>query len=166
MRPESAAVKIAGRRRSGGAAWRGVCARSAVWTGLVFSVVTAPAATVTYTQQQNQYDTRWDSGGGTYDTVASTELGMWAGGDQGYTVAWKTFRTGSATSSTAREPAGGRRIHDRVNSYGVYYGELGVSLNGAAARGRRGRTGSAGRNFPFGRTGPITGPAGGSGRGT
>ncbi|MBP7830351.1 MAG: autotransporter-associated beta strand repeat-containing protein [Kiritimatiellae bacterium] len=94
-----------------------------------------PAATVTYTQQQNQYDTRWDSNGGTYDTGSSTELGMWADGDQGYTVAWKTFRTGSATSSSARNLQVGDEFTIRVYTYGVYYGELGLSLNRGGSTG-------------------------------
>ncbi|MBP7830352.1 MAG: autotransporter-associated beta strand repeat-containing protein [Kiritimatiellae bacterium] len=90
---------------------------------------------MTNLQQQSQYDTRWDSGGGTYDTGGSTELGMWAGGDQGYTVAWKTFRTASATSSSARELQVGDEFTIRVYTYGVYYGQLGVSLNDAGTAG-------------------------------
>ncbi|HOW98041.1 MAG TPA: autotransporter-associated beta strand repeat-containing protein, partial [Kiritimatiellia bacterium] len=90
---------------------------------------------VTNLQQQSQYDTRWDSGAGTFDTGGSTELGMWAGGDQGYTVAWKTFRTASATTSSARELQVGDEFSITVYSYGCYYGEIGVSLNDGGSTG-------------------------------
>ncbi|HOW97128.1 MAG TPA: hypothetical protein PK634_05010, partial [Kiritimatiellia bacterium] len=133
MKPDTP-VKVGVRLSS-----RAVLARgAAAW--LLASALGMPggmafAATVTYTQQQNQYDTRWDSGGGTYDTGGSTELGMWAGGDQGYTVAWKTFRTASATSSSARELQVGDEFTIRVYTYGCYYGEIGVSLNDGGSTG-------------------------------
>ena len=103
--------------------------------GLVFFLSGAVAkaqTTVNYTMQLNQFD-RDSSTGGNTDAYndGSTQVGIWMEGDntsQG-TALWKTFRTGSATSSTARELQVGDSFTIKLNTRGVFYGSLGVSLN-------------------------------------
>ncbi len=84
--------------------------------------------TVTYTQQTGNYDAHWNDGtSGSYNGTG--EMGMYANGDAAHVVEWKTFRTGSATSTDARPLQIGDEFIITVNTHGVYYGQLGVSFN-------------------------------------
>ena len=86
---------------------------------------------VNYTMQTGNFDRTISNAasGAIYNNGASW-MGMWMNGDlttQG-DVAWKTFKT-AATGGAARELQIGDEFSITLNTKGVYYGTVGVSLN-------------------------------------
>ena len=97
----------------------------------IFQQSSVFGATVTYVIQDTVFDriSNNASSGGTYNGTGT--WGMWMNGDntsQGLT-AWKDFTAGSATSSGDRSLQIGDTFQITVNTRGVYYGSIGVSLN-------------------------------------
>ena len=89
---------------------------------------------LTITQNTNQYDAISITGSGApYDSGAT--MGMWANGDAAFVAAWKTTRVTSATSGGLRKLQIGDEFTICVNTYGVFYGQLGVALNRGGATG-------------------------------
>ena len=98
---------------------------------LFFAPISRAQTTVNYTMQTGDMDRVSASPSGGIYNSGSTSIGMWMNGDnntQGNAV-WDTFRVGSASNTAARELQIGDEFTITVNTRGVYYGTVGVSLN-------------------------------------
>ena len=116
--------------------WKGRISRYGAF--LVFlscfaSVLKAQSpVTVNFNMQTGDMDrVNSNAGSGGIYNSGTTGIGMWMAGDnigQG-NVVWDTFRVGSASNTSARELQIGDEFTITVNTRGVYYGTVGVSLN-------------------------------------
>jgi len=83
--------------------------------------------TISYTQQQANYDTFFTDGGGNFNNGA-TEMGMWANGaGNKESVAWRNFTDDGTTSGVATTMEIGDSFTITLN-YTRAYGQIGIAL--------------------------------------
>ncbi len=88
---------------------------------------------VVLVQQTNYYSTLWGSSGAAWNPNGS-EVGQWADGGSGQTVAWRDFRTDGSGGGGSRELQVGDRFQISVYGWSPR-GILGASLNDGASTG-------------------------------
>ena len=93
----------------------------------------ASAASVTYTMQDANFPTQFNSGGDFFNNGA-TELGMWANSGAKQTVAWQNFSTTGAAGGTARTLQIGDTFVITVAATRAS-GQIGFSLNANGTQG-------------------------------
>jgi fibronectin-binding autotransporter adhesin len=91
------------------------------------------AATVTYTLQDSNFPTQFNSGGDFFNQ-GSTELGMWANSGAKQTAAWKNFTVDGNNGTTARNLQIGDVFTITVAATRAF-GQIGFSLNAGGTQG-------------------------------
>jgi autotransporter-associated beta strand protein len=89
--------------------------------------------TVTYTMQDANFPTQFNSGGDFFNS-GSTELGMWANSGSKQTVGWQNFSTTGAAGGTARNLQVGDVFTTTVSASRAF-GQIGFSLNAGGTQG-------------------------------
>jgi autotransporter-associated beta strand protein len=89
--------------------------------------------TVTYTMQDANFPTQFNSGGDFYNN-GSTELGMWANNGNKQTVGWENFSTTGAAGGAARNLQVGDIFTITVSATRAF-GQIGFSLNAGGTQG-------------------------------
>jgi autotransporter-associated beta strand protein len=89
--------------------------------------------TVTYTMQDANFPTQFNSGGDFYNN-GSTELGMWANNGNKQTAGWENFNTTGAAGGAARNLQVGDVFTTTVSATRAF-GQIGFSLNAGGTQG-------------------------------
>ena len=97
------------------------------------TLVAHSQTTVTYTLQDANFPTQFNSGGDFFNN-GSTELGMWANNGSKQTVGWENFSTTGAAGGAARNLQVGDIFTITVSATRAF-GQIGFSLNAGGTQG-------------------------------